>query len=68
MNIFKKIFKKEKKDKKESQEFEERDLPMCPFCNVYIESWEKSKKFDKQRYHLKCMRKLKKQALKSTIG
>lgn len=36
--------------------------PACQVCNEPLEDWQKTRKFDKKRFHNKCLKKLKKQA------
>jgi hypothetical protein len=60
------LFKKNKKEKEEEKipEKEELNLPKCEYCDSYIHEWEKIKTFDKKKFHVKCFRKIKKQATK----
>lgn len=62
------LFKKKKKEEKVEEKEEIRNLPMCEYCNEYIEQWEKIKTFDKKKFHSKCFRKFKKEAVKLTLG
>jgi len=34
----------------------------CPVCNQPLEEWQKTKKFDKKRYHNKCLKKMMRKA------
>jgi hypothetical protein len=65
------LFKKKGEENKEFEkpkEFEGLGLEdskfVCVSCGQPIEQWEKTKTFEKKKYHVKCMRKLRKQAMK----
>ncbi len=59
------IFFKKKKEKKEEPVVENVCLKgCCSFCGIRFESYDKIKKFSNEKYHIKCFRKLKKQAAK----
>lgn len=36
----------------------------CPYCEIGIEGWQKSRKWNGKRFHNKCLKKMKKEALK----
>ena len=76
MGLFNKIFKKEKKKKSKEikeesnafaldpfEDLEKYDGPGigCSYCNKEIETWQKRKTLGKDKYHVKCLRKMKKQ-------
>jgi hypothetical protein len=60
------IFKKKKKDppvpelKEKIEKTPVVEGIICESCEKLINSWEKSKTFDKKKYHIKCFRKTKK--------
>jgi hypothetical protein len=70
LNIFKKKEKKieNKIEEKEKETLETKNFPSCASCHSYIESWEKIKSFNREKYHVKCFRKLRKGAIKSVLG
>jgi len=64
MKFLKKLFKKKEVVKVKPIEIEEEVNPnLCQFCKEQI--YDKGKKFDGKRYHIKCFRKLKKQSAKA---
>lgn len=64
MGIFGLFKKKEKSPEKieEPEKLEAGDVPLCEQCHNRIEPWDKGTTFQKKKYHLKCMRRLRKQA------
>lgn len=54
MSFFKKLF-----NKKEEVKSFANDV-ICEHCDKLIQPYEKRKKFDGKRYHVKCFKKMKK--------
>lgn len=40
----------------------------CSYCELPLECWDKRKTFMKQKFHVKCFRKLKKECKKDAFG
>ena len=63
----KNLFKK--KEQEVEQQVEQEVIQVsCEHCGSNIESWDKCTTFDKKKYHVKCFRKLKKQAAKMAFN
>lgn len=63
LNLF-----KNKKEEVEQQVVSTINSNPCEHCGNNIESWEKGITFNKKKYHVKCFRKLKKQAARMTLN
>lgn len=63
----KNLFKKKKLDVEQPVEHKVVTVS-CEHCGINIESWDKGTTFDNKKYHVKCFRKLKKQAAKMAFS
>jgi hypothetical protein len=68
MGLFSKIFSSKEEKKEEVKENFEEETPIevdancCNYCHEEIFSYEQFKKFNKNKYHKKCFRKMRKKA------
>ena len=67
MNIIKKFFKKKQEEKEIVEELKPQ-YPLCGICKMQMFPFEKTKKYNKGRYHMSCLRKYKKKVTREFLG
>jgi hypothetical protein len=65
MKFLKNLFKKKEAVKVEPVEEDNVPKNFCEYCEEQL--WEKGKQFGGKRYHIKCFRKMKKEATKAVF-